>query len=233
MRHEDREPRPRKLRARPIHGRVSVVAHSRRRVAVSPARTVLEISARKTREIANPLRMPCRGLRFAHENASLLVGRRRWFGSRQRLRPPGKRTRNRLGQGGAGAQSRLRNRRHRRLRRSFHGSQHHDRPVRDSQAARSHRRAAAAQGLPRSPRLRRLRPRPSRSNLPRSRTIPPPRWRRPNYRAARPEWPLRKASLAQGPGYSIQRGDAAPPAVAGTLEGPGYSITREEPAQRE
>ncbi len=38
-------------------------------------------------------------------------------------------------------------------------------------------------------------------------------------------------ALAQGPGYSIQRGDAAAPA-AGTLEGPGYSITRQEPTQR-
>ena len=32
--------------------------------------------------------------------------------------------------------------------------------------------------------------------------------------------------IAQGPGYSIQRGEDAPPRVASTLEGPGYSITR-------
>jgi uncharacterized Zn-binding protein involved in type VI secretion len=35
-----------------------------------------------------------------------------------------------------------------------------------------------------------------------------------------------EGAIAQGPGYSIQRADSAPPAVA-TLEGPGYSITRE------
>ena len=38
-----RAPPPRKLRARPIHGHVSVAAHSRRRVAESRARTLLEI----------------------------------------------------------------------------------------------------------------------------------------------------------------------------------------------
>jgi hypothetical protein len=42
-----------------------------------------------------------------------------------------------------------------------------------------------------------------------------------------------KGAIAQGPGYSIQRGDAAPPPVAATMEGPGYSITRPEPAQHE
>lgn len=47
-----------------------------------------------------------------------------------------------------------------------------------------------------------------------------------------------EGALAQGPGYSIQRGDAAPPPVANTLEGPGYSITRQattrqDPARRE
>jgi hypothetical protein len=36
-----------------------------------------------------------------------------------------------------------------------------------------------------------------------------------------------EGALAQGPGYSIQRGDAAPAPVANTLEGPGYSITRQ------
>jgi hypothetical protein len=45
-------------------------------------------------------------------------------------------------------------------------------------------------------------------------------------------WAPADGALAQGPGYSIQRGDAAPPA-ASTLEGPGYSITRQEPAKRE
>jgi hypothetical protein len=39
-------------------------------------------------------------------------------------------------------------------------------------------------------------------------------------------------SLAQGPGYSIQRADAAP-APAASLEGPGYSITRQEPVKRQ
>jgi hypothetical protein len=39
-------------------------------------------------------------------------------------------------------------------------------------------------------------------------------------------------SLAEGPGYSIHRSEAAPvPAPAATLEGPGYSITRQEPAK--
>jgi hypothetical protein len=38
-------------------------------------------------------------------------------------------------------------------------------------------------------------------------------------------------ALAQGPGYSIHRGDAAAAPAAGTMEGPGYSITRQEPAQ--
>jgi len=42
-----------------------------------------------------------------------------------------------------------------------------------------------------------------------------------------------EGSLAQGPGYNIQRGDDALPAVASTLEGPGYSITREDSAKRE
>jgi len=41
------------------------------------------------------------------------------------------------------------------------------------------------------------------------------------------------APLAEGPGYSITRGEAAPPAAAPTLEGPGYSITRHEPEKRE
>ncbi|HEU5134672.1 MAG TPA: hypothetical protein VFU13_05970 [Steroidobacteraceae bacterium] len=40
-------------------------------------------------------------------------------------------------------------------------------------------------------------------------------------------------TIAQGPGYSIQRGEDAPPQAASTLEGPGYSITRQEPAERE
>jgi len=39
-------------------------------------------------------------------------------------------------------------------------------------------------------------------------------------------------ALAEGPGYSIQRADAAPPPAA-SLEGPGYSITRQEPAKRQ
>jgi len=47
-----------------------------------------------------------------------------------------------------------------------------------------------------------------------------------------------EGSLAQGPGYSIQRGDAVVPTVSNTLEGPGYSITRqaitrEDSARRE
>jgi hypothetical protein len=40
-------------------------------------------------------------------------------------------------------------------------------------------------------------------------------------------------AIAQGPGYSIQRGHAAAAPVANTMEGPGYSITRPEPAQHE
>jgi hypothetical protein len=37
-------------------------------------------------------------------------------------------------------------------------------------------------------------------------------------------------AIAQGPGYSISRGETPPPADAPAyLEGPGYSITREEP----
>lgn len=35
-------------------------------------------------------------------------------------------------------------------------------------------------------------------------------------------------ALAQGPGYSIERGEGTPAQSAATLEGPGYSITREE-----
>ena len=42
-----------------------------------------------------------------------------------------------------------------------------------------------------------------------------------------------QGALAQGPGYSIQRGADAPPPVASNLEGPGYSITREESAPRQ
>jgi hypothetical protein len=41
-----------------------------------------------------------------------------------------------------------------------------------------------------------------------------------------------EGTIAQGPGYSIQRGDHAAPSAASTIEGPGYSITRQEPAQR-
>ena len=41
-----------------------------------------------------------------------------------------------------------------------------------------------------------------------------------------------EGAIAQGPGYSIQRGEDAPPQIASTLEGPGYSITRQEPAER-
>jgi hypothetical protein len=46
--------------------------------------------------------------------------------------------------------------------------------------------------------------------------------------------PARGASapLAEGPGYSISRGEDAAPAAKPTLEGPGYSITRHEPEQR-
>ena len=40
---------------------------------------------------------------------------------------------------------------------------------------------------------------------------------------------LANGALAQGPGYSIQRGDVAAAPAAGTIEGPGYSITRQEP----
>jgi hypothetical protein len=39
--------------------------------------------------------------------------------------------------------------------------------------------------------------------------------------------------LAEGPGYSISRGDGRAPPAAPTLEGPGYSITRHEPEKRE
>jgi hypothetical protein len=39
--------------------------------------------------------------------------------------------------------------------------------------------------------------------------------------------------LAEGPGYSITRGDAKAAAGSPTLEGPGYSITRHEPEKRE
>jgi len=39
-------------------------------------------------------------------------------------------------------------------------------------------------------------------------------------------------ALAQGPGYSIERGEDTAPA-ASTIEGPGYSITRQESAKRE
>jgi hypothetical protein len=42
---------------------------------------------------------------------------------------------------------------------------------------------------------------------------------------------LANGTLAQGPGYSIGRGDAAATPAAGTIEGPGYSITRQEPTQ--
>ena len=35
-------------------------------------------------------------------------------------------------------------------------------------------------------------------------------------------------ALAQGPGYSIERGEGTPAQSAATLEGPGYSITRQE-----
>jgi len=38
-------------------------------------------------------------------------------------------------------------------------------------------------------------------------------------------------AIAQGPGYSIHRGEDAPPQVVSTLEGPGYSITRQDPAE--
>jgi hypothetical protein len=38
-------------------------------------------------------------------------------------------------------------------------------------------------------------------------------------------------SLAEGPGYSISRGDGKTPAAEPTMEGPGYSITRHEPAK--
>jgi len=40
-------------------------------------------------------------------------------------------------------------------------------------------------------------------------------------------------ALAEGPGYSIHRGDAADSAPAPAIEGPGYSITREGPTTRE
>jgi hypothetical protein len=41
------------------------------------------------------------------------------------------------------------------------------------------------------------------------------------------------APLAEGPGYSITRGDGKDANTAPTLEGPGYSITRHEPEKRE
>jgi hypothetical protein len=40
-------------------------------------------------------------------------------------------------------------------------------------------------------------------------------------------------ALAEGPGYSITRGESAKPQAAATLEGPGYSIARQEPARRQ
>jgi hypothetical protein len=40
-------------------------------------------------------------------------------------------------------------------------------------------------------------------------------------------------SLAEGPGYSITRGDGEKPVAAENLEGPGYSITRHEPEKRQ
>jgi hypothetical protein len=45
--------------------------------------------------------------------------------------------------------------------------------------------------------------------------------------------PSTGGAIAQGPGYSIQRGETAAPPVASTMEGPGYSITRPAPAQGE
>jgi hypothetical protein len=40
------------------------------------------------------------------------------------------------------------------------------------------------------------------------------------------------APLAQGPGYSITRGEsAAPPTIPATLEGPGYTVVRQGPAR--
>jgi hypothetical protein len=39
--------------------------------------------------------------------------------------------------------------------------------------------------------------------------------------------------LAEGPGYSITRGDHEAAATPSTLEGPGYSITRHEPEKRQ
>jgi hypothetical protein len=39
--------------------------------------------------------------------------------------------------------------------------------------------------------------------------------------------------LAEGPGYSITRGDHGAAATPSTLEGPGYSITRHEPEKRQ
>jgi len=41
------------------------------------------------------------------------------------------------------------------------------------------------------------------------------------------------APLAEGPGYSISRGDGKEPTATASLEGPGYSITRHEPEKRE
>ncbi|HEU4778413.1 MAG TPA: hypothetical protein VFS58_00885 [Steroidobacteraceae bacterium] len=41
------------------------------------------------------------------------------------------------------------------------------------------------------------------------------------------------SALAQGPGYSIERGAEAPSPMASTLEGPGYSITRQQPERRQ
>jgi hypothetical protein len=41
------------------------------------------------------------------------------------------------------------------------------------------------------------------------------------------------APLAEGPGYTISRGEDQSPAAAASLEGPGYTITRHEPEKRE
>ena len=40
------------------------------------------------------------------------------------------------------------------------------------------------------------------------------------------------APLAEGPGYTISRGDGEEPATTASLEGPGYSITRHESEKR-
>ena len=84
-----RAPPPRRLRARPIHGHVSVAAHSRRRVAESRARTLLEIP------LADAVQAPTIPSMNTRVSTILVAS---WIRIRERLRQTGIRARNRLGQ---------------------------------------------------------------------------------------------------------------------------------------